>query len=131
MLLKVGDRLGPYEIQAAIGAGQWPVSTNGGLQPMWARNGKELFFIGADNTLMSVTVDTNAATWPTTTPMKLFDVARYYPSNTARRQYDIALDGQRFLMIKAGGTSEQTAAPPSIIVVQNWLEELKRRVPTN
>ena len=97
---------------------------------MWARNGKELFFVGTDNGLMSVAVDTSAATWPTTTPVKLFDVARYYPSVPARRMYDIAPDGQQFLMIKPGGESDQTSKPPSIIVVQNWLEELKRLVPT-
>lgn len=34
-------------------------------------------------------------------------------------------------MIKEAGGSEQTAAPPNLIVVQNWLEELKRLVPTN
>jgi hypothetical protein len=36
-------------------------------------------------------------------------------------------DGQRFLMIKQG--SDQSAAPPQIVVVQNWHEELKRLVP--
>ena len=46
------------------------------------------------------------------------------------RTYDVSPDGQRFLMIKAGGGSDQAAAPPSIIVVQNWFEELKRLVPT-
>ena len=39
-------------------------------------------------------------------------------------------DGQRFLMIKQGGASDQPAAPPSLVVVQNWGEELKRLVPT-
>jgi len=34
-------------------------------------------------------------------------------------------------MIKAGGESDETAAPTSIIVVQHWFEELKRLVPTN
>ena len=44
--------------------------------------------------------------------------------------YDISLDGQRFLMIKEGGGADQTAAPPQVIVVQHWTEELKRLVPT-
>jgi hypothetical protein len=46
------------------------------------------------------------------------------------RMYDIASDGQRFLVIKQGVGSEQTAAPASLIVVQHWVEELKRLVPT-
>jgi len=43
--------------------------------------------------------------------------------------YDVTADGQRFLMIKE--TSTESAGPPPIIIVQNWLEELKRLVPTN
>ena len=45
------------------------------------------------------------------------------------RSYDVSRDGQRFLMIKEGG-GDRTAAPVSIIVVQHWVEELKRLVPT-
>jgi hypothetical protein len=46
------------------------------------------------------------------------------------RTYDISSDGQRFLMIKAGGGADQTAAPPQLIVVQHFDEELKRLAPT-
>ena len=45
--------------------------------------------------------------------------------------YDVAQDGQRFLMIKEGGNSDKTAAPASLILVQNWFEELRRLVPVN
>jgi hypothetical protein len=44
------------------------------------------------------------------------------------RQYDVTADGQRFLMIKEA--ARDTGAAESIIVVQNWTEELKRLVPT-
>ena len=47
------------------------------------------------------------------------------------RTYDISPDGQRFLMMKEGGGSEQATAPINLIVVQNWDQELKRLVPTN
>jgi hypothetical protein len=44
--------------------------------------------------------------------------------------YDVAPDGKRFLMIKQGdGALETTQA--SLVIVQNWFEELKRRVPVN
>jgi len=43
----------------------------------------------------------------------------------------ISQDGQRFLMLKAARGSTDTAEPPSIVVIQNWFEELKRLVPTN
>jgi hypothetical protein len=46
------------------------------------------------------------------------------------RTYDVSPDGRRFLMIKPGGGTDSTAAPASLVVVQNWLEELKRLVPS-
>lgn len=51
------------------------------------------------------------------------------PGGNPGRTYDISPDGQRFLMMKAGGGANQT--PPQIVVVQNWLEEPKRLVPVN
>ena len=46
------------------------------------------------------------------------------------RTHDVSPDGQSFLMLKSAGASEQPAAPPQVIVVQHWVEELKRLVPT-
>ena len=43
--------------------------------------------------------------------------------------YDVTADGQRFLMVREGAGSEGEAAPVSIVVVENWVEELKRLVP--
>ena len=48
--------------------------------------------------------------------------------SAAAASYDISPDGQRFLMIKSGIGPEQTAAPPTLILIQNWFEELKKRV---
>jgi hypothetical protein len=47
------------------------------------------------------------------------------------RTYDVSVDGQRFLMIKGVESTDAAAAMPQIVVVQHWLEELKRLVPTN
>jgi hypothetical protein len=68
-----------------------------------------------------------AATAPTT-PVK--DGYFTSPAGNFGRTYDVSPDGQRFLMIKEGGGSGQTAAPASLIVVQHWVEELKRLAPT-
>jgi len=56
-------------------------------------------------------------------PTTLFDT-RYYIGGPGR-SYDVAPDGQRFLMIKAAGTEQA----PSMVVVLNWLEELKAKLP--
>ena len=56
--------------------GRWQVSTGGGTQPLWARNGQELFYLAPDGTLMSVPVE-RGTTWTAGTPTKLID-GQYY-----------------------------------------------------
>jgi hypothetical protein len=71
-----------------------------------------------------------AHSWAATTPTLL--VKEGYATLAAGnfgRSYDIAPDGQRFLMINASAGTDR-AASPSLIVVQHWTEELKRLVPT-
>jgi serine/threonine-protein kinase len=124
---------GPFEIYVRplpnVGGGQWQVSTAGGTRPLWARSGKELFYVGADGALLRVPVEASGTTWSAGTPTKLLE-GRYYAGDgaSAGRAYDVSPDGQRFLMIKASGT-DAGAAPPALIVVQHWDEELKRLVP--
>ena len=114
-----------------VDADKRQVSTNGGTQPLWARNGQELFYESM-GTLMRVPVKTGA-TFERGTPEKVFDGPYLFrqPGQMLGRMYDVSADGQRFLMIKetSGGA---TGAPTSarIILVQNWFEELKRLVPT-
>lgn len=79
-------------------------------------------------TLMRVGVE-RGQTWAATVPTTLIKEGYFFAAGNPGRTYDISPDGQRFLVIKPGGGSDQTAAPPSLIVVQNWGEELKRLVP--
>jgi hypothetical protein len=77
-------------------------------------------------------VEARGATWSAGTPMQLLG-GRYYTgasSASAGRMYDVSPDDQRFLMIKAAET-DAGAAPPALIVVQHWDEELKRLAATN
>jgi len=117
-----------------VDEGRWQISPAGGTRPMWARNGRELFFLDGNDHLTSVPVLTNAATFAAGAPTQILKT-RYYPGWTSRgfdlRAFDISADGKRFLMIKDDDTTEQksAAAPPSMTVVMNWFEELKARVP--
>ena len=106
--------------------GHWTISTTGGTKPLWARSGKELYYLTLDGAMMAVPVHSTPA-FSAGTPTKLFDT-RYFAAGNART-YDVSRDGQKFLMIKnAGGDS--TSTPTGIVVVLNWVEELKVRVPT-
>lgn len=105
--------------------GQWQISTGGGSNPRWARNGKELFYFGSGGELLGVPVQTKVPAWHAGAPIKLID-RNYFSGAGSGLTYDVSPDGQRFLMIKAPGTD----ALPGLILVQNWFEELKRLVPT-
>jgi hypothetical protein len=112
-----------------VSRGVWQVSTGGGNRPLWAHTGLELFYLSPSGALMRVGVE-QGPTWAAGTPTKLLNEDYFsVPGGNAGRTYDISPDGQRFLMIKASGGSNQPA--PQIVIVQNWLEELKRLVPVN
>jgi hypothetical protein len=110
-----------------VNKGKIQVSTVGGAQPLWARNGQELFYIAPGGVLMSVPVK-RGTTWTAGTPTRLFQ-APYFRGGggSDSRTYDASPDGKRFLMIKQDVPGNQPAA--RIVVVQHWLEELKRLVP--
>jgi Tol biopolymer transport system component len=106
--------------------GRWQVSTSGGIQPRWARNGRELFFRrGA--TLMAVPVQTDPG-FAAGNPAVVFEGS--YATPQGGRTYDVSRDGQRFLMIKEGASTGDATPQAQIILIQNWDEELKRLVPT-
>ena len=121
---------GPFQISVRpfpnVDGGHWQISPSGGTRPVWARNGKELFYLDGTNALTAVSVRT-APTFSADTPTKLFD-GRYVTGLTGRA-YDVSPDGQRFLMIKDNAEGDQPSMPASLVVVLNWLEELKTRVP--
>ena len=116
----------------AVAGGQWQVSTAGGRRPLWARDGQELFYLATTSsptsTFMRVPVEARSTVWSAGTPVVLFQ-GRYF-TGTQGRTYDVSPDGRRFLMVKEAG-ADQGDARPQIIVVQHWLEELKRLVPMN
>ena len=72
----------------------------------------------------------NAGSWSAGLP-SLFLNGPFYDGggSAALASYDISPDGQRFLMIKSGIGPEQTVAPPTLVLIQNWFGELKKRVP--
>ena len=112
-----------------VGDGRWTISTGGGTQPLWAPNGRELFYRHG-NSLLSVPVETTR-TFSAGTPTTVFEGPYFSPpAGLAGRTYDVSRDGQRFLMIKDAPAGDPNAAAASIVVVLNWTEELKRLVPT-
>jgi serine/threonine-protein kinase len=112
-----------------VNKGHWQVSTAGGTRPVWSRSGQELVYVAATGAIMGVAVG-RGQSWVAATPTLMVNAGYFAPAGgNAGRTYDIAPDGQRFLMIKQAGAG-QDIPPPRLIVVQNWAEELRRLVPS-
>ena len=103
------------------GTAKWAVSTQGGTEPLWAHSGRELFYRNGAGSLVSVQVSASPTfTVGRTTP--LFDAAGFSAS-AFHQQYAVARDDKRFLMLRPRGKH----VADKLIVVENWLEELKRK----
>jgi hypothetical protein len=87
------------------------VSTGGGEQPLWRRDGRELFYVDPNGRIVAVPV-AGAETLDLGAPVTLFN-ARL--EDATDRQYDISLDGQRFLLNR-----RLTIDDAPLVVVQNW-----------
>lgn len=125
-LAYVSDESGRNEIyvQPYPGpGGKWQLSTEGGNEPVWNANERELFYRNADK-MMAVEITTQP-TFSAGKPKMVF-AGHYRPTGVAHPNYDVLPDGQRFLMVK---DVEEAPAITQINLVQNWFEELKQRVP--
>ena len=101
-------------------AGKWPISSGGGTEPRWRRDGKELLYFTADNKLMSLDV-TLSPSFKAGAPRVLFQVPTFGGANLYGHRWDLTPDGQRFLI---NTTSTDQLAP--IAVVVNWQATLKK-----
>ncbi len=105
--------------------GKWQISTEGGTEPVWNPNGRELFYRSGDR-MTAVDIATQPS-FAAGKPQMLFE-GQYAPSPVMFPNYDVTLDGQHFLMLKP--TEQVQSVPNQINVVLNWFEELKQKVPT-
>jgi Tol biopolymer transport system component len=104
---------------------QWPVSTAGGGEPLWAASGREIIYVSTDGWLMSVPVLGYQPELTLGKPARLFEVKKYFFGGQGRN-YDMTRDGTRFTMVKPDAT--QAAPDLPITVVLNWADELRARL---
>jgi hypothetical protein len=113
------DESGTFEVYVRRfpdGNGKWLVSTHGGAQPRWRRDGKELYYLALDGKLMAADVKATASALETGRPHALFDTGIRASFFERRNQYLVARDGQRFLV----NVSAEDENPSPITVVLNW-----------
>jgi serine/threonine protein kinase/Tol biopolymer transport system component len=96
--------------------GKWQVSTRGGAQPRWRRDGRELFYLAADGKLMAAAVTAGPAGLSIAPPRDLFDTGIRASFVERRNQFLVTRDGQRFLV----NISDEDEASAPITVVMHW-----------
>jgi serine/threonine-protein kinase len=107
-----------------VNRGQDLISTAGGTEPAWSPNGHELFYLGADNKMYSVAVKFGATGEASfSAPVALFDASRFFFGGLGRN-YDVTVDGKRFVMVKSEESRAGSADPLRVIL--HWTERLKR-----
>jgi serine/threonine protein kinase len=105
------------------------VSTSGGGEPLWSRNGRELFYRSSTSDrqqFLSAPV-TSVSPFRTDTPRVLFESTTFeYDSTVPIRSWDVSPDG-RFLLLRYAPSADKPVT--SMQIVLNCTEELKRRAP--
>jgi hypothetical protein len=124
------DESGQFEVYVrpfpdAYRGSRWQVSAAGGRQPVWSRDGRELFYRDFSGAVMSVPVAAGPGFAPGR-PVRLIEGTGYTGAGAqgGGRTYDVSPDGSRFLMVRTG---DQSTTP--LVVVLNWFEELERLAP--
>ena len=107
-----------------LSGGKWQISTGGGAMPRWRQDGNELYYLGPDRKLMAVEVRVEGGTFKPSVPKPLFDSRAALNQGLANifMPYDVAQNGQRFLVATA--TAEAEASPVTVVV--NWTAGLKK-----
>jgi hypothetical protein len=103
-----------------VTGGSFQISKDGGSQPAWRADGKELFFLGADGTLMAAPIDASGQFTPGV-PQALFPTAAQI-FNNSQGQYAVTKDGKRFLV---NAIPQQSGAAP-LTVVLNWTATIRK-----
>jgi Tol biopolymer transport system component len=105
-----------------VASAKWQVSVSGGTMPVWARNGRELFYLNGKGEMTSLALVPGPG-FSVGQPKVLFSASPFVIGNNAG-VYDVSPDGRRFVMVRpATGAGES-----ELVVVQNWFEELRGRV---
>jgi hypothetical protein len=118
----VSDETGEYQVYVVPFPGPGPrvaVSIEGGLSPIWAPSGREIFFRRGGKVLAATV--TREPELDIGQPVELFD-GPYTLDLRGHQRYDVAPDGQQFLMVENGDDFR-------VVIVLNWFEELNQLVP--
>jgi len=102
------------------GGARWQVSTEGGNLPRWRGDGRELYYLSPDDEIMEASVGESTDRFEVTKVVTLFRVGLSF-WRTDQYPYDVAADGQRFLIATIGD-----AGAPRVSLVTDWTAALRK-----
>jgi Tol biopolymer transport system component len=114
-----------------VDKGKWQVSKEGGTNPLWSPDGREIFYRTMDGGVMKVDVESKPS-FKLGNPELLFSGNYDRLSPESGQAWDISPDGKKFIMMKPAVSADASSKPEElqqINLVLNWFEELKQRVP--
>ena len=98
------------------------ISSDGGAQPRWSRDGRELYFVSKMTTMMAAPFDPSTGV-PTGPPARLFEVPISYTFGShAPYRYDVGADGRFLITVRASKDP-----PPPLVLVLNWQAALEKK----
>ena len=117
----MSDETGTDQVYARsfpASGGKWPVSTSGGSNPVWAKNGQELFYRSGEGMMVVGYKVTGAAFEPASPRL-------WAAKNDLNQWFDLSPDGKRFMIVEIDTTNESPSTPVTLVL--NFFEELRRR----
>jgi Tol biopolymer transport system component len=108
------------------GDGLYPISSDGGTEAEWSHDGRQLFYRNGAGEMIAVDV-TTGSTFSAGAHHRLFD-ARAYAANFQSHFYALTPDDRRFIMVRPVEGSASTAPPAPLVLVRNWLPELRAKL---
>lgn len=100
---------------------KWQVSTDGGSNPIWSPDGRELFYVNTAAEMVVAAVDVQQS-FEVKSRTTLFDVS--FDLGFQNIRHDLHPDGERFAAVLEPGS--EATGPPRMVVILNWLEEVRR-----
>jgi Tol biopolymer transport system component/tRNA A-37 threonylcarbamoyl transferase component Bud32 len=124
---------GPTEVYVRpfpnVADGRWVVSNGGGSDPVWSPAGDELFF-RSGGWMIALPVSFTPG-FSFGQPRRLFEFPAGVRENSSAQRFDVTRDGKRFLMIRDASADEGRGSRPSIVLVTNFMHEVRAKVPAS
>jgi serine/threonine-protein kinase len=119
----------PFGSGGELGSGKWPISA-GGRSPIWSRNGRELFYAGLDDRIMTVSYTVDGDAFAADKPT-LYSNVQFFSPNASSWSLDLAPDGSRFAILSRPDPGGEQARSVHVNFLMNFFDDVRRRIPAD